>query len=160
MGVINHEMEVVSSIPPSRLFKAFILDGDNLVPKVVPGIHKSLEVQGDGGAGTIKSITFNDASPIKSVKHLVDEIDEVHYVYKYSVIEGDALGDALDKISYVVKFEAGPDGGSIVKTTSTYHTKKDDFHITEEMMKDGKEKVMGLFHAVEAHLHANPHEYC
>lgn len=62
MGVVNFDYEVATTIPPSRLFKAFLLDGDNLIPKVIPGAFKSFEtLQGDGGAGTIKLITFGDS---------------------------------------------------------------------------------------------------
>lgn len=61
MGVVSYEYKVVSSIPPARLFKSFILDSDNLIPKVVPGAFKSIEtLHGDGGAGTIKVITFGE----------------------------------------------------------------------------------------------------
>ena len=89
----------------------------------------------------------------------MDEVDEANFVYKYSVIEGDALGDELESISYVVKVTPGADGGSVVKTSSSYHTKTDNHSITEEKIKEGKEKAKGVFHAVEAHLNANPHEY-
>ncbi|KAK6161053.1 hypothetical protein DH2020_004443 [Rehmannia glutinosa] len=160
MGVITYEHEVPSSIPPARLFKSFILDADNLIPKVLPGAFKSFEIlEGDGGVGTVKLITFGEGSQYKSAKHRIDGIDEENHIFKYSVIEGDVLGDALDSISYVVKVEAGPHGGSVCKTTSIYHTKKDDHHITEDLIKAGKEKAKAIFKAVEDHLHAHPHDY-
>ncbi|KAL1548134.1 major allergen Pru ar 1-like [Salvia divinorum] len=160
MGVVTYEYEVVSTISPSRLFKSFILDSDNLIPKVVPGAFKSFEIlEGDGGVGTIKLITFGEGSQFKFAKHKVEEIDEANCTYKYSVIEGDALGDEIESISYVVKVDAGPDGGSVVKTTSSYHTKTEHHSITVEKIKEGKEKAKAIFHAIEAHLHAHPHEY-
>lgn len=97
-------------------------------------------------------------SQYKTAKHRIDEIDEPNYVFKYSVIEGDAL-EGIEYISYVVKIEEGHEGGSVVKTTSTYHTKGEEHHITQDKIKEGKEKAKALFHAIEAHLHANPHEY-
>ena len=51
-----------------------------------------------------------------------------------------------------------PDGGSICKSTSKYHT-KGDFEITEDQIKAGKEKAMGMFKAVEAYLLAHPDAY-
>ncbi|NBH36891.1 hypothetical protein D3Z58_26220, partial [Clostridiaceae bacterium] len=159
MGVVTYEYEVVSTLPPSRLFKAFLLDSDNFIPKVIPGAFKSIEtIEGSGGPGTVKLITFGEGSQYKTAKHRVDEVDEANYTYKYSVIEGDALGDEIESISYVVKIAPGPDGGSVVKTVSTYHTKTEHHSITEEKIKEGKEKAKAIFHAVEAHLHANPHE--
>ncbi|KAJ0093713.1 hypothetical protein Patl1_24956 [Pistacia atlantica] len=51
MGVFNYEMEVVTKIPPTKMFKAFVIDGDSLIPKIVPQAIKNVEVvEGDGGA--------------------------------------------------------------------------------------------------------------
>jgi hypothetical protein len=59
MGVFNYEAETPSVIPAARLFKAFILDGDKLLPKVAPEAVSSVEIiEGNGGPGTIKKITF------------------------------------------------------------------------------------------------------
>ena len=61
MGVISYEHEIISSIPPAKIFKAFILDSDNLIPKVLPQAIKCVEIiEGDGGPGSIKKITFGE----------------------------------------------------------------------------------------------------
>lgn len=61
MGVLTYEAEFTSTIPPARLFKAFVLDADNLIPKIAPNAVKSTEIiEGDGGPGTIKKITFGE----------------------------------------------------------------------------------------------------
>lgn len=61
MGLITYDIDITSSIPPSKLFKAFVIDADELFPKVVPQGFKSIEVlEGDGGPGTIKLITFGE----------------------------------------------------------------------------------------------------
>lgn len=78
--------------------------------------------------------------------------------YSYSIVEGDALMDVLESISYHIKVEALTDGGSLCKNRSIYHT-KGDAKITEEEIKVGKEKAMGMFKAVEAYLLANPDAY-
>ncbi|PON61986.1 Bet v I type allergen [Trema orientale] len=159
MGVFTYETETISSIPPSRLFKAFILDADNLIPKVVPQAIKSTEIlEGNGGPGTIKKINFGEGSQYKYVKHQVDGLDAEKFTYNYSVIEGDALGDVVEKISYETKLVASPDGGSIIKSSSKYHT-KGDHEIKEENVKEGKEKASHLFKAIEAYLLANPDAY-
>lgn len=63
MGVFTYETESPSVIPPAKLFKAFILDADNLIPKVVPqAIQASEIIEGNGGPGTIKKITFGEGS--------------------------------------------------------------------------------------------------
>uniref|UniRef100_A0A2N9HIR0 Bet v I/Major latex protein domain-containing protein n=1 Tax=Fagus sylvatica TaxID=28930 RepID=A0A2N9HIR0_FAGSY len=138
MGVFTYEAETTTVIPPARLFKAFILDADNLIPKVAPQ--------------AIKSSQFN------YVKHRIDEIDNANFTYAYTLIEGDAISETLEKISYEIKLVASPDGGSILKNTSKYHT-KGDHEIKEDQIKAGKEKAGGLFKAVEAYLLANPDAY-
>ncbi len=92
------------------------------------------------------------------MKHKVEEIDHANFTYSYSVIEGDALSDILEKINYEIKIVASPDGGSILKSISKYHT-KGDHEIKEEQIKAGKEKSSRLFKAVEGYLLAHPDEY-
>ncbi|KAI8561885.1 hypothetical protein RHMOL_Rhmol04G0376600 [Rhododendron molle] len=141
---ITYDMEIPSSIPAPRMFKAFVLDGDNLIPKVLPQAIKSVEIlEGDGG------------SEHKCVKHRVDAIDKENFTYSYSIIEGDALTGAFESISYHIKIVATPDGGSILKNRSIYNT-KGDAQVSEEEIKAGKEKASGIFKAVEAYLLANP----
>ena len=61
MGVITYDHETTSSIPLAKMFKAFILDSDKLIPKILPQAIKSTEIiEGDGGPGSIKKITFRE----------------------------------------------------------------------------------------------------
>jgi hypothetical protein len=92
------------------------------------------------------------------VKHRIDEIDNGNFTYAYTLIEGDAISETLEKIAYEIKLVASPDGGSILKSTSKYHT-KGDHEIKEDQIKAGKEKAGGLFKAVEGYLLANPDAY-
>ncbi|GLT32553.1 hypothetical protein SLA2020_072130 [Shorea laevis] len=155
MGVFTYEMEVATAMPPAKMFKAFVLDADHLIPKIVPQAIKDVElVEGNGGPGSIKKITFGEGSQFKYVKHKIDGIDKENFTYSYSVIEGDALMN-LEKICYETKFVAAPDGGSICKSSSKYYT-IGEIEIKEEDVKAGKEKALGLFKAVEAYLFANP----
>ena len=79
-------------------------------------------------------------------------------IYKYTVAEGDALVDKLQKITYEAKFEQAPDGGSICKVTSTYYT-EGDFILNEAELKAGKERILAMYKAVEAYLIQNPDAY-
>nr|WEA77230.1 Cor a 1.02-like variant-1 [Corylus avellana] len=159
MGVFNYEAETTSVIPAARLFKAFILDGNNLIPKVAPQAVSSVEnVEGNGGPGTIKKITFSEGSPFKYVKERVEEVDHTNFKYSYTVIEGGPVGDKVEKICNEIKIVAAPDGGSILKISNKYHT-KGDHEVDAEHIKGGKEKVEGLFRAVEAYLLAHSAEY-
>ena len=103
------------------------------------------------------SLKFS-GSQFKYVKHRIDEVDHVNFTYGYSVIEGDALSEVLEKISYEIKIISSPNGGSILKSTSKYHT-NGDHEIKEEQDKAGKEKAAGLFKAIENYLSAHPDAY-
>ena len=92
------------------------------------------------------------------MKEKVETLDKENFVYSYSVIEGDALMNKLEKITYEIKMEPSPSGGSICKKTSKYYT-IGDFQIKEEVIKAGKEKTSGIFKAIEAYLLANPDAY-
>ncbi|XP_044497875.1 major allergen Pru ar 1-like [Mangifera indica] len=159
MGVFTYTDEYISSIPPARLFKALIVDSHNLIPKLMPLAVKSIEItEGDGGAGSIRQINFAEGSKVKCIKNRIDELDPENCSYKYSLIEGDGLMDKLDKITYDVKFEPTPDGGSKNKMSSTYYT-KGDIVLTEDEIKEGKEKALGMYKIVEAYLLQNPDAY-
>nr|P43176.2 RecName: Full=Major pollen allergen Bet v 1-C; AltName: Full=Allergen Bet v I-C; AltName: Allergen=Bet v 1-C [Betula pendula]CAA54481.1 Bet v 1 c [Betula pendula] len=159
MGVFNYESETTSVIPAARLFKAFILEGDTLIPKVAPQAISSVEnIEGNGGPGTIKKITFPEGSPFKYVKERVDEVDHANFKYSYSMIEGGALGDTLEKICNEIKIVATPDGGSILKISNKYHTKGDQ-EMKAEHMKAIKEKGEALLRAVESYLLAHSDAY-
>ncbi|KAA8527672.1 hypothetical protein F0562_035459 [Nyssa sinensis] len=95
---------------------------------------------------------------INYMKHRIDELNEETYTYRYTLVDGDALKDKFDKISFEVKLEGSPDGGTISKMTSKYYT-KGDFVLTEEDIKAGKEKALGMYKVVEAYLQENPDAY-
>ncbi|EEF43035.1 major allergen Pru ar 1 [Ricinus communis] len=156
MGVVTYEMEVATTIPAAKMFKAFVLEGNTLIARILPQAIKSIDIlEGDGGAGTIKQINFGDASQFKYAKERTDAVDKENLTYAYTMIEGDVLIGKLEKISNEIKFEATPDGGCLIKSLSKYYT-IGDFELKQEDIKAGKEKSMGLFKAVEGYLLANP----
>jgi hypothetical protein len=58
MGVLNFEDETTSIVAPAKLYKALVTDADVLTPKVIPDIKSVEIVEGNGGAGTIKKLTY------------------------------------------------------------------------------------------------------
>ncbi|CAA2957012.1 major allergen Pru ar 1-like [Olea europaea subsp. europaea] len=161
MGVSTFTDEHSSLVAPSRIFKASIVDSHNLIPKLVPQAIKSVEfIQGNGGTGSIKQINFAEGKFSRNllVLYQIDELNEKTLMYKYSLVEGDALIEGLEKITYEVKFEPSPDGGSISKVTTKYYT-KGDFVLKEEDIKAGKERVLGMYKVVEEYLLQNPDAY-
>ncbi|MBA0681609.1 hypothetical protein Goari_023403 [Gossypium aridum] len=69
MGIFTYEYEVITEIPPAKMFKACILDGENLIPKVVPDqAFKSIDyIEGNGEPGSIKKITFEEGGSISKI---------------------------------------------------------------------------------------------
>ncbi|KAK6930229.1 hypothetical protein RJ641_004323 [Dillenia turbinata] len=86
---------------------------------------------------------------------MLDALDLEKFIYNYSV--GDALVN-LESISHEVKLEPAPDGRSISKVISKYFT-KGDVVPSEEEIKAGKERVLGMTKVVEAYLIQNPDVY-
>ncbi|KAF3456292.1 hypothetical protein FNV43_RR00942 [Rhamnella rubrinervis] len=97
-------------------------------------------------------------SPFKYVVHQIDAVDTENHTFGYTVVDGDLLGEELEKIAYETKIVAGADGGSILKNTGKYFT-MGDHGIKEEFVNEGKEKALALLKAVETYLVANPDAY-
>ncbi|KAE9455175.1 hypothetical protein C3L33_12940, partial [Rhododendron williamsianum] len=93
MAPITYDTEVTYSIPPAKLFKGFILDIDTLVPKVLPQAIKSVEtLQGDGGAGTIKLITFGEAmTRMPKIHELYVYLEEIQITEHFSFSTANAV---------------------------------------------------------------------
>ncbi|KAK7303741.1 hypothetical protein RJT34_14654 [Clitoria ternatea] len=158
MGVTTFTHDYSSAVAPSRMFKALITDSRTLLPKLLPHFIKDVNViQGDGEAGSIEQVNFAEASPFKFLKHRIDEVDNNNLVCKYTMIEGDPLGDKLESIAYEVKFEVNSDGGCLCKMTSKYNG-IGEFEVTEEEIKEGRETSIGIYRVVEAYLMENPQQ--
>ncbi|KAK7264673.1 hypothetical protein RJT34_32283 [Clitoria ternatea] len=156
MGVTTFTQEYSSSVAPSRMFKALIIDSKNLLPRLLPHFVKDVNViQGDGEAGSIEQVNFNEASPFKYLKHRIDVLDKDNLFCKYTMIEGDPLGDKLESIAYEVKFEASNDRGCLCKMKSNYNT-IGEFEVKEEEVKEGRESTIAIYKVVESYLRENP----
>ncbi|KAL6339948.1 hypothetical protein AAG906_035039 [Vitis piasezkii] len=156
MGVVSFAQESESPVAPGRLFKALILDSHNLCPKLMPQSIKSIDIiQGDGGVGTIKQTNFTRGIHIK---HRIDEVDNEKCRCKFTLIEGDVMGEKLRSAAYEIEFMDDGEGGSICRMLSEYET-VGDVVFRDEDIEEGKEKATELFKPVEAFLLANPDAY-
>ncbi|KAK2988834.1 hypothetical protein RJ640_001429 [Escallonia rubra] len=86
-------------------YSRFVLDGDNLFPKIMPAAIKGVEnVEGDRGVGRIKLVTFGEGTiQLKNKKHQIYGLDKENFTYSYSLIEieCDALMGDLESITYL-----------------------------------------------------------
>ncbi|KAF6176781.1 hypothetical protein GIB67_020503 [Kingdonia uniflora] len=148
--------EFTSPITVARLWKATVVDSHILIPKIAPQFVESINLEGDGGAGTIKTFKFTEAvKEVSIVKNRVDELDQENFSYKYTVIEGN---DKYESSAFQIKLEASPEGGSICKISGEYKTV--DGHVpTEEESKTLKEGTLKMFKGIETYLIASPDAY-
>ncbi|KAI3506077.1 hypothetical protein L1887_28433 [Cichorium endivia] len=158
MTLFNIDIEVQSTLPAPKLFKAYN-DMDKLAPKVEPETFKSVEIiKGDGGPGTIRKFTFGDGLPFTNGKSKVDAIDSDNLSLSYTVFEGDILMGILDSATHHVKFIPSADGGSTYKHTIVNKCKGDN-KLTDDHVKLAKESFTKTFKAIEAYIKANPNAY-
>ncbi|KVH77599.1 root allergen protein-like [Cynara cardunculus var. scolymus] len=157
MAVVTIEVEVTSSLPAPKLFKVFS-HFDTIAPKVEPETFKTVSViQGDGGVGSIKNITYGDGVPYTTSKHTVDAIDSSNLSLSYTVFEGDALLGIIDSATHHIKFIPSSDGGSIYKHAVVCKC-KGDAKLTEDTPKLFKEALKKTFKAIESYAIAHPDE--
>ncbi len=147
--------ETTSTVAPARLYKALTIDGDTIIPKVIPGFRTVEIVEGNGGPGTIKKLTFEEDGQTKELLHKIDSIDQANLKYNYSIVGGTDLPATVEKISFEAHLVVGSNGGSIAKHNINYHTKGNASFSEEEVMA-GKAKGDALFKAIEGYVLANP----
>ncbi|KAM7256590.1 hypothetical protein ACFE04_012331 [Oxalis oulophora] len=154
MGVFVFEDEITTTVSPARVFNSFV-NADVVFLKVAAEHIKSVEtLEGDGGVGTIRKIVFHEGHG-GFIKQKIEVIDKANLQYNDSVIEGDAIVGSIEKILNENKIIPNADGGSIVKSKSTFYT-TDETEIPVQILTEGKEKRLGMFKATEAYLLANP----
>ncbi|XP_038722110.1 major strawberry allergen Fra a 1.06-like [Tripterygium wilfordii] len=142
MSDFTFESENTAGIPLAKLFKAYVIEGDKLFPKVVPHAIKSVEIlEGDGAAGSIKKLNCGEGTG-----------GQREYVVQP---QRDVVRDVIEKISFETKIVACGDGGSIWKSKGTYYT-KGDVVLEEDEVKTAEEKGKEVFKAVEQYVLAHP----
>ncbi|KAJ6904268.1 major allergen Pru ar 1-like [Populus alba x Populus x berolinensis] len=156
MGLITFENDFSVAVPPAKLFKVYCLETDTLIPKILPQSIKSSEIiEGNGGPGTIRKVTFVEGKGLTYVKQKIETIDEENFAYSFSLIESNVWMEGVEKVIFEHTFVPTPEGGSICKRTSKYYI-KDGAEIKEDQIKKDGKKTEGLFKAVEAYFLANP----
>lgn len=77
MGVFTSESDYVSSVPIGILYRAIVEDENIVYQKALPQfIERAETLEGDGGPGTIKKITFVGGNQIFNFKKKM-------LIYKY-----------------------------------------------------------------------------
>ncbi|KDP36250.1 hypothetical protein JCGZ_09815 [Jatropha curcas] len=163
MGIVTYEGQIESPLPPARLFKMLVLESETYVSKVQPDAVTSFEtLQGDGGPGSVRKLTFGAGSPMTHVIDTIDFLDKENLTFHYSIVGGDPTlidKSIIEKMSFELKFEASPNGGTIATRSCKGYT-VDGVEVKEEEVRAGLEKTnqifLGVFKIFEAYALANP----
>ncbi|KAL5983639.1 hypothetical protein ACLOJK_017729 [Asimina triloba] len=146
-----------------RMFKAWVLEGHVLMPKIMPHIVSGASlVKGDGGPGSIRRFNFTDVLPFTHVDEHIEVVDEENLELRFSMKET-ARGDGrVISASYLMQFQPYENNGSttaaasICRTVAVYNTAAGGAEAKKEEIISGKEGVLGMFKDIEAYLIANP----
>ncbi|PWA41937.1 ribonuclease 1 [Artemisia annua] len=153
MSTATIVVEVASSHPAETVFKHFC-DFHVIAPKVNPSLFKSIEtLEGNGGVGTIKLVTFGDAVPFTTGKYKVDIFDASNFTYGHTFYEGDILMGIANFITHHVTITSSADGGSVYKQTVTYNCIGEN-KPSAEALNFEKAEAEKTFKAIEAYAAA------
>ncbi|WCJ38666.1 Major strawberry allergen Fra a 1.06 [Euphorbia peplus] len=153
MGYMSYETVIVCNVPPSKLFRALVFNFTELVTNAIPHVYKNVEVQGDGGVGTLRKVYFGEGVFLKHMLERVDSIDEENLSCSSTILEGNLEG--IEKIVNEMKLEKSEDGGTIVKKMSHCYT-IGDFQLEQDEVNKTKESSKAVFKILEDYISANP----
>ncbi|KAG0452532.1 hypothetical protein HPP92_024913 [Vanilla planifolia] len=150
-------LEIETTVPAARLFKAAFLDWHNLGSKLLPEVITSVALlSGDGSPGSIRQINFTSVVPFKYVKERLDHIDHEKLEVKITLVEGGGLGKKIESANSYFKIES-KGSGSVVKFEGT-HKVIPGADISDDLEK-AKESIVATIKATEGYLLANPNAY-
>ncbi|XP_031398406.1 major strawberry allergen Fra a 1.06-like [Punica granatum] len=117
--------EFVIPVSRDRVFKAVVIDGHNLLPKLLSNVIKSVKLtKGDGGPGTISRTIFKSG---REDVYRVDVIDPENYVLKATLIEGSIWMKErkVESLVYEVRYIASGPNKCIIQIATEFHPKED-----------------------------------
>ncbi|CAL9149350.1 unnamed protein product [Musa hybrid cultivar] len=149
-------LELTFGVSVHRMWKAAACEDHVMYPKIVPEYFASVELIGDGEAGSTKIFRFTPAAkPLSFVKDHVEVLDHASHTLRYKTIEGGYVGLTLKSIIFEYRYEALSDDACAVKIKMEYDT-LDDKPVGGEEVEKMKEGTARLLKAVEGYLLANP----
>ncbi|KAJ4721075.1 S-norcoclaurine synthase [Melia azedarach] len=123
-GEVSHELEV--NVPANQAWELYgTIQLAKLVEKEVVNIDR-IEVQGDGGLGTILHLIFKEGTPgFGSYKEKFTKVDDEKRVKETEVVEGGFadLGFTLYRVIFEI-IEKG-NNSCIIKSTIQYEVKEE-----------------------------------
>ena len=153
--------ECALEVSADRMWKVTI-SSDALL-KACAGLIDSVNVDGDGGPGTVNTLTLNAAAAAASgggvMKGRVVARDDAARVLKNEVLEGGKVVGQLKSLVNEVKLEAAGDGACVAKVMVEYERIDGGGLLAPEDQAALVGGYVGMLKMMEAYLVANPSEY-
>ncbi|PWA34050.1 major allergen Pru ar 1 [Artemisia annua] len=141
-NVNSWELEITSSIPASKVFQGFVVGFfDFLDYYVLPASlgAKFTNLQGDGGVGTIKLMSYEDGF-FPSVKYKIKTVDLENFTYSMAVVDDDENESTLSEMKVIPSVDGGC---TFIQKTTEYKG------IDEDEVESQKEQAAQWFKTFE-----------
>ncbi|KAM0921754.1 hypothetical protein ACQ4PT_006684 [Festuca glaucescens] len=152
--------ECALAVSAERMWKVSC-SGDAML-KACAGSFAAVDVEGDGGPGSVTTLTLSTAAAAAAgcsvVKSRVLARDDTALVLRNEVLEGSKVSGQLKSQVTEVKFEAAGDGACVAKFKVEYE-RLDGAALTAEDQAELIGGYLALMKIVETYLVANPTEY-
>uniref|UniRef100_A0ACD5XHP5 Uncharacterized protein n=1 Tax=Avena sativa TaxID=4498 RepID=A0ACD5XHP5_AVESA len=145
------------AVSADRMWK--VTCSNEALHKACPGFIDAVNMEGDGGPGSVTTLTLSAAAGGGMMRGLVVARDDAAQVLRYEVLEGGKVRGQLKSQVNEVKLEAAGDGACLAKLRVEYERIDDGGGLAPEDKAELVGSYLGMLKAVEAYLVANPTEY-
>ncbi|KAM0921759.1 hypothetical protein ACQ4PT_006689 [Festuca glaucescens] len=157
--VITEEYAV--AVSADRMWKV-ACSGDALL-KACAGLIDSVDVEGDGGPGSITTMTLSAAGAAASggrlMRRRVVARDDEAQVLRNEVLEGSKVNEQLRSLVTELKIEAAGEGGCVAKFKLEYERLDGGGALVPKNQAALTGGYLCLLKTIEAYLVANPADY-
>jgi hypothetical protein len=154
-SVVTDECALVVSV--DRMWK--VTSSSEALHKTCAGLIDAVNVEGDGGPGSISTLTLSAAAGGGLMRGRVVARDDAGRVLKNEVLEGGKLSGLIKSQVNEVKFEAAGDDACVAKLRVECERIDGGGVLAPEDQATLIGGYVGMLKAVEAYLVANPAEY-
>jgi hypothetical protein len=139
-------------------------DHRDALPKACVGFIEAVDVEGDGGPGSVTTLTLSPAAVAKTggtgvMRTRLVSRDGAARVVRTELVEGGKVSTQLKSQVTEMKLEAAGDGACVAKIRMEYERSDGAGALAQEDEAALAAGYLGLLKKVEAYLVANPAEY-
>ena len=161
--VVTEEYAV--PVSADRMWKvAFSNDNQkDALPKACAGYIDAVDIEGDGGPGTVTTMTLSPAAVAVTgatlMKSRVVSCDDAARFIRLEMLEGGKVSAKLKSQMTEARIEEAGVGACVIKAKIEYERLDGDGALAPEEQAALMGGYMGLMKMIEAYLVANPAEY-